>query len=179
MTHQQEEFTYVLDDGVNEFIRLGKGRIRVIWWGKDEYKQIEKDTKAIFDVTNTRVRVRIVYGSEQWMKTLARYSTLVPTDDKMWMDTRAKKMTVLEVLDKWEGRGFFPFENSKLVDRLFFTVYDTSREKKLILDGLHRALSITQAIKEYKLTTFFPALTILEAYGPRVDMIFPADLHQL
>ena len=71
----------------------------------------------------------------------------------------------------------FIFNEQRFSDRIFCTVFDTRKQKRLIVDGLHRARALTAACDAGCVS--IPRVTIVECFGDRVDVIFPCDVHQL
>lgn len=71
----------------------------------------------------------------------------------------------------------FIFDEAKFSNNVICTVFDTMKQRALIVDGLHRARALTMSCEEGR--TIIPMVTILECFGPRVDVIFPCDVHQL
>jgi hypothetical protein len=72
---------------------------------------------------------------------------------------------------------YFRFDESKFVDPVLCTVFDTQKQKRLIVDGLKRANALTIACAEGY--SNIPQVTIIECFGDRIDIIFPCDIHQL
>ena len=52
---------------------------------------------------------------------------------------------------------------------VYITVFDTKKDKRLLIDGLHRAAALTMACEENKSIS---KIVIYECYGERVDIIF-------
>jgi hypothetical protein len=71
----------------------------------------------------------------------------------------------------------FIFDEQRFSDRIFCTVFDTRKQKRLIVDGLHRAKALTAACDAGRIS--IPRVTIVECFGDRADIIFPCDVHQL
>jgi hypothetical protein len=63
------------------------------------------------------------------------------------------------------------FENDIIV-----TAYDTKKDKRLIIDGIHRAAILTP---ETEKQCSMPSARIYECYGDNVDKIFPCDFSHL
>ena len=59
---------------------------------------------------------------------------------------------------------------------VIITVFDTKKDKRLLIDGLHRAAALTMVCEE---NISIPKIVIYECYGKRVDIIFPCDIHKL
>lgn len=73
--------------------------------------------------------------------------------------------------------NFFTFDEPRFSNHIFCTVFDTKKQKRLIVDGLHRAKALTTACDVGR--TNFPRVTVVECFGDRVDVIFPCDVRQL
>jgi len=73
--------------------------------------------------------------------------------------------------------SYFMFDEQRFSDRIFCTIFDTRKQKRLIVDGLHRAKALTAACDEGRVS--IPRVTIVECLGDRVDVIFLCDVHQL
>ena len=73
--------------------------------------------------------------------------------------------------------SYFTFDEQRFSDRIICTVFDTRKQKRLMIDGLHRAKALTVACDEGRVTVL--RATIVECFGNRVDVIFPCDIHQL
>jgi hypothetical protein len=71
----------------------------------------------------------------------------------------------------------FTFDDKRFFNNVICTVFDTIKQKALIVDGLHRARALTMACDAGRAT--IPTVTVMECFGPRVDIIFPCDVHQL
>jgi hypothetical protein len=56
------------------------------------------------------------------------------------------------------------------------TAYDTKKDKRLIIDGIHRAAILTS---ETEKQCSMPSARIYECYGDNVDKIFPCDFSHL
>jgi hypothetical protein len=65
----------------------------------------------------------------------------------------------------------FMFDEQRLSDWIFCTTFDTRKQKRLIVDGLHKAKALTAACDESRVS--IPEVTIVECVGDRVDVIFP------
>jgi hypothetical protein len=62
-------------------------------------------------------------------------------------------------------------ENNTLV-----TVFDTTKGKRLIVDGMNRAAALTMACED---GSNIPQVRIMECAGSQVNVIFPCNVHQL
>jgi hypothetical protein len=60
---------------------------------------------------------------------------------------------------------------------VLYVVFDTRKQKRLMIDDLHRPKAFTVACDEGRVTVL--RVTIVECFGNKVDVIFPCDVHQL
>jgi hypothetical protein len=94
------------------------------------------------------------------------------------MSINSQKQRFLEWMSTTtKDRSYFEFDQIKFVDPVFCTVFDTKRNKRLIVDGLHRANALTLFCNEGK--EDFKVVSIVECFGDRVDIVYPCDIHQL
>jgi hypothetical protein len=68
------------------------------------------------------------------------------------------------------------FEREMFSDNVIITIFDTTKQKRLIVDGIKRAAALTIASET---GVDIPAEKVLECYGDRIDILFPCDAHQL
>jgi predicted HTH domain antitoxin len=61
-------------------------------------------------------------------------------------------------------------------DNTIVTVFDTTKHKRLIVDGVHRAAALTMACED---GTTIPKVRVIECSGSQVNTIFPCDVPQL
>jgi hypothetical protein len=73
--------------------------------------------------------------------------------------------------------AFFKYDDVKFRENnIILTVFDESKSKRLIIDGLHRAAAFTMACED---NVSISGVKVMECYGENVDIIFPLDIHQL
>ncbi|MFZ0893362.1 MAG: hypothetical protein WAZ77_02560 [Candidatus Nitrosopolaris sp.] len=71
----------------------------------------------------------------------------------------------------------YVFERERfLVDNVIITIFDATKQKRLIVDGIHRAAALTIASET---GVSIPDVKVMECYGDRIDVLFPCDAHQL
>ena len=71
----------------------------------------------------------------------------------------------------------YTFEREKfLLDNVIITIFDTTKQKRLIVDGVHRASALTIVSKK---GLSIPDVKVVECYGDRIDVLFPCDSRQL
>jgi hypothetical protein len=97
---------------------------------------------------------------------------------KNWQNEDGKKQTFKEWMeaDNHRQKEQYIFDISRFNDNVIITVYDTVKQKRLILDGQHRASAITIACEK---GVSMPEVKVLECYGSAVSVIFPCDVYQL
>jgi hypothetical protein len=161
---------------VEEYIKLVSCRTRVIWLGKFLDPHI---LKRIFRVNGIQARACRLHSAAEWINFIdSCYSLVCVNESDNWMSINSQKQRFLEWMSTTtKNRSYFEFDEIKFVDPIFCTVFDTQRNKRLIVDGLHRANALTHACNEGK--DDFKVVSIVECFGDRVDIIYPCDIHQL
>jgi hypothetical protein len=162
---------------IEEYIKLVNCRTGVIWLGKAFDIEV---LKAIFMISKTETRACRIQSSEKWLSFIDTCYSLGCVDNTHnWMAIDGLKQRFTEWMPKTEEQlDYFRFEERKFIDPIFCAVFDTQKQKRLIVDGLHRANALTTACKEDKIKSM-PAITVVECYGDGVDIIYPCDIHQL
>lgn len=162
--------------GVAQYIKLMQNRTRIIWLGRF----FDANTlKTIFYINWIHARERQLLSAKDWNHFIKSCYLLECVDEKdNWTSLKGQKQHFVE----WMSSGrksstFFKFDHGKFNDHIFCTVFDTHRNNRLIIDGLHRAYALTLACHDERKE--IPVITITECFGQRVDIIFPCDIHQL
>jgi hypothetical protein len=75
-------------------------------------------------------------------------------------------------------RNFFRYNILKTKDDSIITVYDQTIQRRLIVDGIHRAAALTMECEGSPDAKILP-VTIFECFGRNVNVIFPCDIPQL
>jgi hypothetical protein len=70
----------------------------------------------------------------------------------------------------------YTFERERFSDNVIITIFDTNKQKRLIVDGMYRAAALTICSET---GVSIPDVKVLECYGDRIDVLFPRDAHQL
>ena len=150
-----------------------------------------KDMVDIFDVTNTKCRKFIINNNDNFFKFIQTcYSLSCEPEPDSWTNKNGKKKSFLNwmkdnnvrektnnpVIQTNERHNFFKFDINKFDNEVIITVFDTKKDKRLLIDGLHRAAALTMVCEE---NISIPTIVIYECYGEQVDVIFPCDIHQL
>jgi hypothetical protein len=99
-------------------------------------------------------------------------------DGKNWQNEDGRKQTFKEWMeaDNHRKKEKYIFDSSRFEDNVIITAYDTVKQKRLVLDGQHRASAITIACEK---GVSMPEVRVFECYGNAVSMIFPCDVYQL
>ena len=91
--------------------------------------------------------------------------------NKQWQHEEAENYTLKEfALEKQNESEFI--RNREFSHNIIITGYDTQRDKRVIIDGLHRAVILTN---ECEKQLRIPNAMIYECYGAKIDRIFPCD----
>lgn len=164
------------------YIENTRNRSGIIWLGRktllDDFIPLA-DLLGIFSITDTRARACRISSSPEWSTFIdSCYSLGCANVNENWRSRGATKISFRDWMHRVEpDTGFFRFDETEFIDSILCTVYDTQRQARLMVDGIHRANAITRACDEG--LTRFPPVTIIECYGAEVDIIFPCDIRQL
>ena len=155
-----------------------RNNVRVIWLGSAI--TFPNDILAnIFNITKTKARECIIATSDDWIDFISDscYS-LSCEDGKSWYDLDGKKQLFLDWMatGKIRNNPHYQLDQTKFSNNIITTTFDTSKQKRLIVDGIHRSVALTIA-SETGLP--IPEIKVMECYGDRVDVVFPCDIHQL
>ena len=133
----------------------------------------------IFNITRTQTYECIISSDNDWIDFISDscYS-LNCEDGKSWTDVDGKKQTFLDWMATATVRydSKYIFEREKFLDNIIITIFDTTKQKRLIVDGMQRAAVLT-ICSETGVSS--PNVKVLECYGGRIDVLFPCDAHQL
>jgi len=131
-------------------------------------------------ISGIKTRACHIQSSERWLNFIdSCYSLDCVVIGHNWKAINGEKLNFTQWMSRIkEQTGYFRFEKEKFIDPIFCTVFDTQKQKRLIVDGLKRANALTTACKEDKMKNMSD-ITIVECYGDRVDIIYPCDIHQL
>jgi hypothetical protein len=145
----------------------------------------------IFKISNTKTRECLINNNQEWRDFIETcYSLSCEPLPDGWMNVHGRKKIFLKWMEdecakeitknftrpNEQKSNFYKFDNSKFKDQVIVTLFDTKKDKRLIIDGLHRSVALTMACKE---NVSIPKMVIYECYGEQVDIIFPCDVHQL
>ena len=165
-------------------------KTRTFWLGNYWYDGIGNEVRrfpiqileGIFSITSTQTFQCIIHSCSEWNNFISDslYVLDLTPSGKSWNDTDAKKTSFKE----WfVGKNIRNDSNYQKLDEKEFkkdnvivTVFDTKKEKRLIVDGWHRAAALTMACED---GINIPEVRIMECAGNQVNVIFPCDIHQL
>jgi hypothetical protein len=137
------------------------------------------DMVNVFIVNNIKCRAFILENCNEWIQFVKScYSLTSQPHPDGWENSKGKKITFEQYMDYDNVRNDIPKynddefrKNNKLI-----TVYDERTKKRMIVDGLHRGRILTQACET---NTEISEAAVYECYGENVNILFPADIHQL
>ena len=138
---------------------------------------------GIFHVTQTRARTCSIRSVGEWINFVDCCYSLGCRNcgEQGWTAINGVKDTFREWMQTNSTRNnnaeFFSFDENQFSDRTFVTVFDTKKQRRLMVDGLHRANALTIACERG--IQSIPQVTVVECYGNRVDILYPCDIHQL
>jgi hypothetical protein len=90
---------------------------------------------------------------------------------KQWQDEDAENYTLKEFASEKQNDPEFT-RKGEFAHNIIISAYDTQRDKRVIIDGIHRSVILTnECVSQQKV----PTATIYECYGTTVDRIFPCD----
>ena len=90
---------------------------------------------------------------------------------KQWQHEDAENYTLKEFASEKQNDPEFA-RKGEFTHKIIISAYDTQRDKRVIIDGVHRATILTN---ECEKRLRIPNATIYECYGGTVDRIFPCD----
>ncbi|HJT46890.1 MAG TPA: hypothetical protein VJ729_01820 [Nitrososphaeraceae archaeon] len=172
------------------YIVEARKRIRIIWLGKpvvlpERYGLLNVELFStdmlanIFDISKTKARECIVSSANDWIDFVSeRLYCPVCEDGKNWNDIDGKKLSFLDWMStsKVRNDSKYIFEKERFSDNIIITIFDTTKQKRLIVDGINRAAALTIASET---GVDIPSIKVLECHGDRIDVLFPCDIHQL
>ena len=164
------------------YIAEARKRTRVIWLGNltlpRGYFSIDI-LPEIFNITKTQTREWIISSPNDWIDFISGPCyCLNCEDDKSWMDVNGKKQKFLDWMATAKVRYDikYAFQTARFSDNVIITVFDATKQKRLIVDGMNRAAALTICCET---GISIPDVKVLECYGSKIDVLFPCDAHQL
>ena len=150
------------------------------------------DMINIFIVNEIKCRKYVLKNCDDWRQfAKSCYSLACQPDPDGWINTKGKKITFEEYMIYKNARKeieqptkepdekcyFFKYDNAIFRDNnKLITVYDERTKKRMIVDGLHRGATLIHACET---NTPISEVVVYECYGENVNILFPADIHQL
>lgn len=175
---------------VRQYLELVGPRTRTYWIGNIGLDPLGNRimrfpieiSEGIFYVTQTRTRTCNIESPTDWLSFVDSCYSLgcINCENEGWKAINGQKqrfrqwMTTDSIMN---DPSYFTFDEQRFSDRIICTVFDTRKQKRLMIDGLHRAKALTVACDEGCVTVL--RVMIVECFGNRVDVIFPCDVHQL
>lgn len=134
----------------------------------------------LFRQYNIRTYLMIINSCHDWRQFISTCYWLHCYRGRNWKDADGRKMTFYEWMNEANIRNDrkYRFDPQIFGSNSVVTVFDSRRNKRLIVDGMHRSAALTRACEEIP-DFMFPQMMIFEAYGENVDIIFPCDCFQL
>jgi hypothetical protein len=151
---------------------------QVIWLGRIAALNQQKvafatddDLISLFQISRLGTRQWSIASYDAWESFsescyLVRYKY-----GKQWQDEDAENYTLKEFACEKQKDPEFTREG-EFTHNIIISAYDTQRDKRVIIDGIHRATILTV---ECEKRLRIPKATIYECYGDAVDRIFPCD----
>lgn len=138
--------------------------------------------EGIFHISQTGTHTCNITSPEDWLSFVDSSYSLGCRDcgNEGWRAINGRKLTFREWMTSPEAvydSHQFTFDDTRFSNNVICTVFDTIKQKNLIVDGLHRARALTLACDGGR--TAIPTVTVIECFGQRVDIMFPCDVHQL
>jgi hypothetical protein len=158
---------------LHEIIMKSKKLVKVAWIG---WIQSKEDILTICNSLGVQARQLTVGTRDVWKQEIEKDCYVVQYHDGKGTEVdfdypRATHFTVQE----WGIKhGKDPEYKNKTGDVLI-SAFDTFREKRVIVDGIHRAAVMSS---EYSNNSDFADRRIYEWYGPYLKEIFPYDFKQ-
>jgi hypothetical protein len=173
-----------------EYILETRKRTRIIWLGNTfSYFQdgsiicyVERfslnELVTLFSATGTQSKKISIGSCNEWKDFSDSCYSISCKNGKNWKDVDAKKESLKEwmIRTNVSAKPEFQFNEKKFQDNVIITTYDDGKQKRLIIDGLHRGAALTMACTNQNR---IPPVTIFECSGNLVTTIFPFDIIQL
>lgn len=127
--------------------------------------------EGIFHVTQTRTRTCNIESPANWLSLIDSCYSLgcINCGNRGWKVLKGQKQSLRQWMiseNVINDPSHFIFDDQKFLDRIFCTVFDTRKQKRLMVDGLHRAKALTEACDVNRVS--IPKVTIVECFGDRV-----------
>lgn len=140
------------------------------------------DIESLVGLSNLETRQYTITGPEEWNELANSCYTVRYKCEKHWQDQDAKNYSLVEWIgseDYLRDKKVRPLEvkDGKLPDDIIVTAYDTEKDIRLIVSGLHRAAALT--IRTRECDSAIPSVRIYECRGRNVGILFPCDFVHL
>ena len=174
------------------YLDQAKATTKVIWLGRPTKFIVagipivtelsNDDLIALFRVSGLETKSYLISSYGDWEEFSKSCHTIWYKDGKDWKDRDAQNYNLHELVHEREkdpkfirhvdpATGVSEFDSDIIV-----TAYDPEIRKRLIVDGIHRAVILTNETKQ---RTRIPRAMIYECQGRAVDRIFPCDFPYL
>ncbi|HEV2225389.1 MAG TPA: hypothetical protein VGR56_01135 [Nitrososphaerales archaeon] len=185
-----------------EFIRGARQRTSVIWWGGHGELSLrlvqgtpatpashlskipfdllpENEVNSLFSILGIKSRTFRIDGFLEWDSFSKTCYVVRYKDGLDWRAPNAKNYSLQELTLDSRGDPTFvrevdplTFEPKDFNDDVIVTVFHAGNKRRLIVDGIHRAVILTN---ESLSRTAYPSARIVECPGEKVDRLFPSD----
>ena len=138
--------------------------------------------EGIFHVTQTHTYLLNIESCKDWLTLMDSCYSLgcINCEDEGWMAIDGQKQPFRQWMTGHSvvhDPSYFRYDEQYFSDRTFCTAFDTKKQKRLIIDGLHRANALTLACDGGCIN--IPTITIVECSGDKLEVLFPCDIHHL
>lgn len=175
---------------VLQYLYEAGSRTRVYWLGNYGYDSIGNEIRrfpihileGIFSITSTQTLECLIHSCTEWNSFISNslYVLDLKPPGASWNDRDARKTPFKEWFIAKNIRNDPSHQkldvNKFKKDNTIVTVFDTTKHKRLIVDGVHRAAALTMACED---GTNIPKVRVIECAGSQVNTIFPCDVPQL
>ncbi|MBI4548286.1 MAG: hypothetical protein HY707_09915 [Ignavibacteriae bacterium] len=151
---------------------------QVIWLGRiavlNQYVVrlvTDNDLLCLFKIIGLCTRQCSIDSYDQWNHFADSCYLVRYKNDKQWQREDAENYTLKEFASDKQNDPEFT-RQGEFTGNIIISAYDTQRDKRVIIDGIHRATILTN---ECEKQLRIPNATIYECYGDKVDRIFSCD----
>ena len=126
-----------------------------------------------FYCTDTKVRTAVLKDKSQWREYASEVLLPWYKDGLDWSHPEAKNYQLSEFANEHATDNQFSLRNEQL---RVLSVYHNLLNRRLLVDGCHRAVAIEIAVKR---EIEVREVEVVEAYGSQIHAIFPCDFANL
>jgi hypothetical protein len=172
-----------------EYLDAARKATDLIWLGRSAYVPIpgvpiilqvatDQDLIDLFNLLDIKTRrYEINQSYDEWKEFSNSCFTVWYKNNKGWKDVGAQNYMLSELVSEKIPKNDSDFMRTRDFENdIIVTAYDTKKDKRLIIDGIHRAAILTS---ETEKQCSMPSARIYECYGDNVDKIFPCDFSHL